>query len=256
MEHAEGNNGGKKLLSMASANAGVVAGVQPQTVNVEATAENVHGGRGVKDPYMCMPVTNVIRIMRMVLPNDAKISDDSKETVQECVFQFIRLVTQLANEHCLCEQRKTVIADDLIWAMGKLGFEQYVAPLSYFLHRYRESESDRGTVRARRDPMMGRIMSPVMGPPQGPFGNGPFMPQFHMGMNSMMGQQQPPPPPAIYGGPTEPYFMDGVQFNMSPNVNPNQPMNNSQTPYPMNMNPDQNLNPTQFTARGNNPYGP
>ncbi|KAF6172752.1 hypothetical protein GIB67_000810 [Kingdonia uniflora] len=101
----------------------------------------------MKDPYMCMPVTNVIRIIRMLFPNDAKISDDSKETVQECVFQFIHLVTQLANEHCLYDQRKTVIADDLIWAMGKLGFEQCVTPLCYFLYRYCESESDRGTVR-------------------------------------------------------------------------------------------------------------
>ncbi|KAF6153732.1 hypothetical protein GIB67_000965 [Kingdonia uniflora] len=276
MEHGEGNNVGQKLDEGASAVATVVVGVaQPEIENVddsataEVVAENVPNVRVVKDPFMYMPVANVIRIMRKVLPYHAKISDDAKETVQQCVFEFIRFVTQMANAHCHYEQRKTVIADDLIWALGRLGFNQYIAPLSVYLHRYRESEADRGT--ARGDPMMGRIMSPmmgpvvspVMGPPQGPFGNKPFMPQVHMGM-PMMGQQQPPPAAAFYGGPMGPYFMDGAQFNMSPNLIPNQPMNNNQAQYPMNVNPAQylnpgeQLNPTQLLVlmRRNNPYGP
>ncbi|CAI0374098.1 unnamed protein product [Linum tenue] len=94
-----------------------------------------------------MPIANVIRIMRRILPAHAKISDDAKETIQECVSEYISFVTGEANERCQREQRKTVTADDVIWAMGKLGFDSYVEPLSRFLARYRETEGDRASYR-------------------------------------------------------------------------------------------------------------
>ncbi|CAN1194001.1 Nuclear transcription factor Y subunit B-9 [Linum perenne] len=96
-----------------------------------------------QDQYM--PVANIIRIMRRILPPNAKISDDAKETIQECVSEYISFVTGEANERCQREHRKTVTADDLLWAMGKLGFDNYVDPLSSFLTRYRESEGDRAS---------------------------------------------------------------------------------------------------------------
>ncbi|XP_038974158.1 nuclear transcription factor Y subunit B-6 [Phoenix dactylifera] len=89
-----------------------------------------------------MPIANVIRIMRKVLPLQAKISDDAKETIQECVSEYISFITGEANERCQREHRKTITAEDVIWAMGKLGFEDYVAPLNRYLHRYRELEGD------------------------------------------------------------------------------------------------------------------
>ncbi|CAN1194002.1 Nuclear transcription factor Y subunit B-9 [Linum perenne] len=98
-----------------------------------------------QDQYM--PVANIIRIMRRILPPNAKISDDAKETIQECVSEYISFVTGEANERCQREHRKTVTADDLLWAMGKLGFDNYVDPLSSFLTRYRESEGDRASYR-------------------------------------------------------------------------------------------------------------
>ncbi|CAN1334136.1 Nuclear transcription factor Y subunit B-9 [Linum perenne] len=85
--------------------------------------------------------------MRRILPPNAKISDDAKETIQECVSEYISFVTGEANERCQREHRKTVTADDLLWAMGKLGFDNYVDPLSSFLTRYRESEGDRASYR-------------------------------------------------------------------------------------------------------------
>ncbi|CAA6669868.1 unnamed protein product [Spirodela intermedia] len=89
-----------------------------------------------------MPIANVIRIMRRVLPTHAKIADDAKETVQECVSEYISFVTSEANERCQQEQRKTITAEDLLWAMSKLGFDDYVQPLTLFLQRYREAEGD------------------------------------------------------------------------------------------------------------------
>lgn len=94
-----------------------------------------------------MPIANVIRIMRKILPPHAKISDDAKETIQECVSEFISFITGEANERCQREQRKTITAEDVLWAMSKLGFDDYIEPLTIYLHRYRELEGDRGSIR-------------------------------------------------------------------------------------------------------------
>ncbi|CAL9241438.1 unnamed protein product [Arabidopsis halleri] len=98
----------------------------------------------VREQDRFMPIANVIRIMRRILPAHAKISDDSKETIQECVSEYISFITGEANERCQREQRKTITAEDVLWAMSKLGFDDYIEPLTLYLHRYRELEGERG----------------------------------------------------------------------------------------------------------------
>ncbi|XP_038976582.1 nuclear transcription factor Y subunit B-10-like [Phoenix dactylifera] len=107
-----------------------------------ATAPAAQPQVNLREQEHYMPTTNVIRIMRRVLPMHAKISDDAKMTTLECVSEYISFITGEANERCQREQRKTITAEDVIWAMGKLGFEDYVGPLRRYLQRYRESEGD------------------------------------------------------------------------------------------------------------------
>ncbi|KAI8009204.1 Nuclear transcription factor Y subunit B-9 [Camellia lanceoleosa] len=94
-----------------------------------------------------MPIANITRIMRRVLPHHAKISDDAKDYVQQCVSEFISFITGEANERCHHEQRKTVTAQDILGAMSRLGFEDYVEPLTLFLNRYRGIESEHTSMR-------------------------------------------------------------------------------------------------------------
>ncbi|KAL2246552.1 UNVERIFIED_CONTAM: Nuclear transcription factor Y subunit B-11 [Sesamum indicum] len=75
--------------------------------------------------------------MKKSLPTNAKISKEAKETVQECVSEFISFVTGEASEKCQREKRKTINGDDLLWAMTTLGFENYVGPLKDYLSKYR-----------------------------------------------------------------------------------------------------------------------
>ncbi|CAA6671828.1 unnamed protein product [Spirodela intermedia] len=107
-----------------------------------------------------MPIANVIRIMRKVLPSHAKISEDAKEAMQDCVSEYISYVTAEANQRCHDEQRKTITPEDLIWAMSRLGFTDYVEPLSLYLQRHREFEGIR-----RHDPLpLGSRALPPMAP--------------------------------------------------------------------------------------------
>ena len=90
-----------------------------------------------------LPIANVSRIMKKALPANAKISKDAKETVQECVSEFISFITGEASDKCQREKRKTINGDDLLWAMTTLGFEDYVDPLKIYLHRFREMEGEK-----------------------------------------------------------------------------------------------------------------
>ncbi|XP_073054000.1 nuclear transcription factor Y subunit B-6 isoform X1 [Primulina eburnea] len=109
----------------------------------------------VREQDRFMPIANVIRIMRKILPPHAKISDDAKETIQECVSEYISFITSEANDRCQREQRKTITAEDVLWAMSKLGFDDYIEPLTLYLHRYREFDGgERGSLRG--EPMVKR----------------------------------------------------------------------------------------------------
>lgn len=96
-----------------------------------------------KEQDRFLPIANVSRIMKKALPANAKISKDAKETVQECVSEFISFITGEASDKCQREKRKTINGDDLLWAMTTLGFEEYVEPLKIYLQRFRELEGER-----------------------------------------------------------------------------------------------------------------
>nr|GEY31447.1 nuclear factor Y, subunit B6 [Tanacetum cinerariifolium] len=116
----------------------------------------------VREQDRLMPIANVIRIMRRILPSHAKISDDAKETVQECVSEYISFVTGEANDRCQREQRKTITAEDILWAMSKLGFDDYIEPLTLYLHRYRELEGgERGSARGADFHMGNHLFGPA-----------------------------------------------------------------------------------------------
>ncbi|XWS53640.1 hypothetical protein CRYUN_Cryun10bG0018100 [Craigia yunnanensis] len=109
--------------------------------NIGASASNDDGG--LKEQDRLLPIANVGRIMKQILPPNAKISKGAKETMQECVSEFISFVTSEASEKCRKERRKTVNGDDICWALATLGFDDYAVPLRSYLHKYRELEGDK-----------------------------------------------------------------------------------------------------------------
>merc|ERR1712232_307668 len=93
----------------------------------------------IREQDRYLPIANISRIMKKSLPNNAKIAKDAKETVQECVSEFISFITSEASDKCQQEKRKTINGDDIIWAMGTLGFDSYIEPLKIYLKKYRET---------------------------------------------------------------------------------------------------------------------
>lgn len=101
------------------------------------------GDSVIKEQDRLLPIANVGRIMKQILPPNAKISKEGKETMQECVSEFISFVTGEASDKCQREKRKTVNGDDICSALSTLGFDEYAEPLKMYLHKFRELEGER-----------------------------------------------------------------------------------------------------------------
>ncbi|XP_043702875.1 nuclear transcription factor Y subunit B-3-like isoform X1 [Telopea speciosissima] len=95
-----------------------------------------------------LPIANISRIMKKVVPQNGKISKEAKDCVQECVSEFISFITSEASDKCNREKRKTINGDDLLWAMATLGFEEYIEPLKLYLQIYREQMEGDSKVRS------------------------------------------------------------------------------------------------------------
>nr|UYC36134.1 OF24903 [Phoebe bournei] len=90
------------------------------------------------------PITNITRIMRRAIPANGKIEQEAKEFMQECVSEFIGLITLEANEKSSMESRRTITADDVVAALNSLNFDNYARLSSRYLERYRESQTTSG----------------------------------------------------------------------------------------------------------------
>lgn len=153
-----------------------------------ADTSSSNGVDEVREQDRYLPIANVGRIMKRGVPPNAKIAKDAKETVQECVSEFVSFITseypavqraraarsrlpsvprpavgfldpvrgrRTASDKCLAEKRKTINGDDVLWAMGTLGFDNYVEPLRVYLQKYRE-------VRGRAPPARLPLCPPSM----------------------------------------------------------------------------------------------
>jgi histone H3/H4 len=76
--------------------------------------------------------------MKASVPPSAKIAKDAKETVQECVSEFISFITSEAAEKCQLEKRKTIGGEDILQAMVTLGFDNYAETLKIHLAKLRQ----------------------------------------------------------------------------------------------------------------------
>ncbi|CAN8065846.1 unnamed protein product [Agarophyton chilense] len=104
-----------------------------------AETQNEEPDQGVREQDRFLPTANIARIMKKALPGNAKVAKDGKDTVQECVSEFVSFITSEASDKCQREKRKTINGDDILWAMSTLGFDKYIEPLKHYLARFREA---------------------------------------------------------------------------------------------------------------------
>ncbi|CAD6265816.1 unnamed protein product [Miscanthus lutarioriparius] len=91
-----------------------------------------------------IPKATITRIMRQVLPQDSRVTSGAKETMDQCIVEFSAVLTRAAMQECHRDRRLTISADDLIAGIARLGFADYVQPMSEFLRLYRENANQQG----------------------------------------------------------------------------------------------------------------
>ncbi|KAK9086468.1 hypothetical protein Syun_028862 [Stephania yunnanensis] len=141
----EVHNNNNKYIVSSSSPSGVLTIIEDHDHQQQQQQEDGLISSCIKEQDRLLPIANVGRIMKQILPPNAKISKEAKETMQECVSEFISFVTGEASEKCQKEKRKTVNGDDICWALGTLGFDDYAEPLRRYLHKYREIEGEKAS---------------------------------------------------------------------------------------------------------------
>ncbi|KAM3222976.1 hypothetical protein P3L10_022246 [Capsicum annuum] len=69
------------------------------------------------------------------------INDDAVKAIQKIMSYFIQRITIKAIMICHMNKRKTVTAEDILWAMNNVGLNDYVEFLTDYLHKYRRENS-------------------------------------------------------------------------------------------------------------------
>ncbi|XP_022145916.1 nuclear transcription factor Y subunit B-4-like [Momordica charantia] len=88
-----------------------------------------------------LPSANVGRLMKKIIPQTSKISKEAKQTMQECATEFISFVTSEAAEKCNRENRRTLNGEDIYWAFGALGLDNYADATAKYLLNYRDAQT-------------------------------------------------------------------------------------------------------------------
>lgn len=99
--------------------------------------------QSIGEQDLLLPIANIGRIMRQILPPHAKISKEGKETMQECVSEFICFITEEASEKCRDEKRKILNGEDIRWALQTLGLDNFAEAVRRYLHKYKQIEEHR-----------------------------------------------------------------------------------------------------------------
>ncbi|SBS84104.1 CCAAT-box DNA binding protein subunit B [Plasmodium ovale curtisi] len=86
-----------------------------------------HKKKNKNENETLLPIANISRIMKRILPASAKVAKESKDIIRECVTEFIQFLTSEASDRCLRERRKTIS-----------GFNDYVEPLSEYLNKWKQ----------------------------------------------------------------------------------------------------------------------
>eukprot|EP01111_Echinosteliopsis_oligospora_P008926 TRINITY_DN2519_c0_g1_i1.p1 TRINITY_DN2519_c0_g1~~TRINITY_DN2519_c0_g1_i1.p1 ORF type:complete len:148 (-),score=38.95 TRINITY_DN2519_c0_g1_i1:73-516(-) len=102
-----------------------------------------------KDENLTLPKATVSKLIKEMLPEDVRCSNDTRDLILECCVEFIQLISSEANEVANKENKKTISADHVIKALTALGFEEYIGDVTDVLdkHKSEASEKTKGTRR-------------------------------------------------------------------------------------------------------------
>lgn len=117
-------------------------------------ASSSSDGDGAGTAATGLPMANLVRLMRQVIPKRVKISSRAKDLTHDCAVEFVGFLAGEASELARAQHRRTISPEDFTRSLQALGFDDYVRPMSTYISRYREQATSPAgyTGFARRPP--------------------------------------------------------------------------------------------------------
>uniref|UniRef100_A0A0D9VKG6 Transcription factor CBF/NF-Y/archaeal histone domain-containing protein n=1 Tax=Leersia perrieri TaxID=77586 RepID=A0A0D9VKG6_9ORYZ len=106
-----------------------------------------------------LPMANLIRLMKKVIPGKVKIGGIAKGLTHNCTVEFVEFVGDEAFEKARGEHRRTIAPEDYLGSFRNLGFDHYIKPMETYIHGYREFERAGGNRRVA-PPTTGTSLTP------------------------------------------------------------------------------------------------
>ena len=91
----------------------------------------------IKDRWL--PLANISKIMKLSVPEMAKIAKDAKLIIQNSASEFIAIVTCKAKDIAVSESRKAITGDDLIRAMAELDMPYLSSITKVYFDQYKKT---------------------------------------------------------------------------------------------------------------------
>ncbi|XP_056639064.1 DNA polymerase epsilon subunit 3 [Diorhabda sublineata] len=87
-----------------------------------------------------LPNTSVQKIIKEALPDNINIGKDARSALSRAASVFVLYVTSQASNEAHKNNRKTLIAKDVIKALEELDFVNFIGPLEEALKEFKESK--------------------------------------------------------------------------------------------------------------------
>lgn len=115
-----------------------------------AAGDALDKGKVVAASDILLPIANVDRIARKVVPADCKVGKGAVQLIQECASEFIAFVTLDTANAMNKDKRKTLLEGDFIASLDRLGFEEFHPFLSLFLEKIRAEREEKRAQSGRK----------------------------------------------------------------------------------------------------------
>eukprot|EP01108_Squamamoeba_japonica_P005877 TRINITY_DN4754_c0_g1_i1.p2 TRINITY_DN4754_c0_g1~~TRINITY_DN4754_c0_g1_i1.p2 ORF type:complete len:149 (+),score=40.84 TRINITY_DN4754_c0_g1_i1:45-449(+) len=97
-----------------------------------------------------LPKATVLRVVKELLPDGFRCTQDAKDLIVDCCVEFITLITSEAGELADKAKTNTLTPQHLIEALKELGFEQYIAAVTASASQAKEAKSNKLATKKQR----------------------------------------------------------------------------------------------------------
>eukprot|EP00271_Cylindrocystis_brebissonii_P014143 TRINITY_DN35399_c0_g1_i1.p1 TRINITY_DN35399_c0_g1~~TRINITY_DN35399_c0_g1_i1.p1 ORF type:complete len:149 (-),score=47.58 TRINITY_DN35399_c0_g1_i1:39-485(-) len=92
---------------------------------------------GSRKEDVSLPKATLAKLVKELLPKDARVARDTHDLLMDCCLEFITLISSEANEICAKEEKKTISPEHVLQSLEVLGFGSYISEVQAVYDQYK-----------------------------------------------------------------------------------------------------------------------